>query len=52
MAATSGRRMLLRLGATNVIVLAAPAFARDAKKKTEESISPPEDLMRTPSWIA
>ena len=38
--------MLLRLGATSVIVLAAPAFARDAKKKTEESISPPEDLMR------
>jgi hemerythrin-like domain-containing protein len=27
-------------------VLAAPAFARDTKKKTDETISPAEDLMR------
>jgi len=42
----SGRRALLHLGAASALVVAAPAFARDAKKKTDESISPPEDLMR------
>jgi hemerythrin-like domain-containing protein len=40
------RRALLHLGAVSALVLAAPAFARDAKKKTDETISPPEDLMR------
>lgn len=47
MATISGRRALLHLGAASTLVLAAPvAFARDAKKKSEETISPPEDLMR------
>jgi hemerythrin-like domain-containing protein len=43
---TSGRRGLLHLGTGCALVLATPAFARDAKKKTEDTISPPEDLMR------
>jgi hemerythrin-like domain-containing protein len=42
----SGRRRLLQLSTVGGLVLAAPAFARDAKKKTDETISPPEDLMR------
>ena len=46
MSTTSGRRALLHLGTAGALVLAAPAFARDAKKKTEESIPPSEDLMR------
>jgi hemerythrin-like domain-containing protein len=46
MSRTSGRRALLRMGAAGGLVLAGPAFARDAKKKTEESIPPSEDLMR------
>ena len=46
-----GRRALLHLGAagtlaTAALAIAAPAFARDAKKKADEEISPPEDLMR------
>jgi len=43
---TSGRRGLLQLGTACALVLAAPVFARDAKKKAEDAISPPEDLMR------
>lgn len=46
MVTTSGRRALLHLGTASALVLAAPAFARDAKKKSEEAISPTEDLMR------
>jgi len=48
MPTTSGRRALLHLGATSAVVLAVPtiALAREAKKKTEESIPPSEDLMR------
>ncbi|MBV8192820.1 MAG: hemerythrin domain-containing protein [Alphaproteobacteria bacterium] len=47
----AGRRALLHLGAagtlaTAALAIAAPAFARDAKKKADEEISPPEDLMR------
>jgi hemerythrin-like domain-containing protein len=42
----AGRRALLHLGAASTLAIAAPAFARDAKKKTDEEISPPEDLMR------
>ena len=42
----SGRRRLLQLGTAGGLVLATPVFARDAKKKTDETISPPEDLMR------
>ena len=42
----SGRRRLLQLGTAGGLIFAAPAFARDAKKKTEESIPPSEDLMR------
>ena len=43
---TSGRRGLLQLGTACALVLATPVFARDAKKKAEDAISPPEDLMR------
>jgi hemerythrin-like domain-containing protein len=43
---TTGRRGLLQLGTGCALVLATPVFARDAKKKTEDTISPPEDLMR------
>ena len=43
---TSGRRGLLQLGTTCALVLATPVLARDAKKKAEDVISPPEDLMR------
>ena len=42
----SGRRGLLQLGTTCAFVLATPVLARDAKKKAEDAISPPEDLMR------
>ena len=42
----SGRRRLLQLGTAGGLICAVPAFARDAKKKTEESIPPSEDLMR------
>jgi len=42
----SGRRRLLQLGTAGGLIFAAPSFARDAKKKTEESIPPSEDLMR------
>src|SRR5262249_27152744 len=42
----SGRRRLLQLGTAGGVVLAPPVFARDAKKKADETISPPEDLMR------
>ena len=42
----SGRRGLLQLGTGCALLLATPVFARDAKKKTEDTISPPEDLMR------
>src|SRR5262245_38596317 len=43
---SSGRRALLHLGAASAVAVTVPAFARDAKKKSDESISPPEDLMR------
>jgi hemerythrin-like domain-containing protein len=43
---TSGRRALLQMGTACGIVLATPVFARDAKKKTDDTISPSEDLMR------
>ena len=46
MSTISSRRALFQLGTASALVLAAPAFARDAKKKTEESIPPSEDLMR------
>jgi hemerythrin-like domain-containing protein len=42
----AARRALLHIGAASTLALAAPAFARDTKKKTDETISPPEDLMR------
>jgi len=42
----SGRRRLLQLGTAGGLILATPVFARDAKKKADETISPPEDLMR------
>ena len=42
----SGRRRLLQLGTAGGLILATPVFARDAKKKADEAISPPEDLMR------
>jgi hemerythrin-like domain-containing protein len=44
--APSGRRALLHLGLAGALVLAPPALARDNRKKTDEAISPPEDLMR------
>jgi len=42
----TGRRGLLQLGTACALVLATSVFARDAKKKAEDAISPPEDLMR------
>jgi hemerythrin-like domain-containing protein len=44
--AIAGRRALLRLGAVGPLALAPAAWARDAKKKVDEEISPAEDLMR------
>lgn len=44
---TPGRRALLHLGTAGGLVLAAPALARETRKKgAEETVSPPEDLMR------
>lgn len=51
MATMSGRRALLRFGGVSSFALAAPslaspAAARDTKKKGEDEVTPPEDLMR------
>jgi hemerythrin-like domain-containing protein len=43
---SSGRRAFWHLGTASAVAVTVPAFARDAKKKADESISPPEDLMR------
>lgn len=51
MAIVSGRRALLRFGGVSSFALAAPAlappaWARDTRKKGEDEVTAPEDLMR------